>query len=45
MSLVTHFFISWLAANSAKLQRRDRALVTASGAVHRKRFGGEQDAG
>lgn len=33
MSPITHFFISWLVSNSAKLERRDRALVTAAGVI------------
>ncbi len=33
MSPVTHFFISWLVANSAKMERRDRILVTAAGVI------------
>jgi hypothetical protein len=31
MSPVTHFFISWLVANTAKLDKRDRILVTVAG--------------
>ncbi|MEW6740642.1 MAG: metal-dependent hydrolase [Nitrospirota bacterium] len=33
MSPVTHFFISWLVADGAKLERRDRIIVTASGVI------------
>jgi len=33
MSPVTHFFISWLVANSAKIERHDRVLVTAAGVI------------
>jgi inner membrane protein len=29
----THFFISWAVANVAKLERRDRALVTVAGVI------------
>jgi inner membrane protein len=31
MSPVTHFFASWLVANTARLERRERALVTLAG--------------
>lgn len=33
MTPPTHFFINWLAANTANLERRDRAIVTISGIV------------
>lgn len=33
MHIATHFFASWVFANAAKLERRDRALVTLSGVV------------
>ncbi len=33
MSPVTHFFIGWLVANTAKLDKRDRALVTVAGII------------
>jgi len=31
MSPVTHFFLGWAVANSAKLDRRERAIVTVAG--------------
>lgn len=33
MHIATHFFASWVLANSIKLERRDRALVTLSGVI------------
>ena len=33
MSPVTHFLLSWLVANTAELDPRDRALVTAAGVI------------
>jgi inner membrane protein len=33
MHLATHFFISWLGANTDGLERRDRALVTLAGII------------
>ncbi len=33
MSPITHFFISWSVANTAGLDRRDRALVTLAGII------------
>ncbi|MGA1790204.1 MAG: metal-dependent hydrolase [bacterium] len=33
MSPITHFFLSWLVANSANIDRRDRALVTIAGVI------------
>ncbi|MBF0329642.1 MAG: metal-dependent hydrolase [Nitrospirae bacterium] len=33
MSPVTHFLTSWLVANSANMERRDRVLVTAAGVI------------
>jgi hypothetical protein len=33
MSPVTHFFTSWVVANTAKINRRERALVTIAGVI------------
>ncbi|MDB6125643.1 MAG: rane-bound metal-dependent hydrolase [Pedosphaera sp.] len=33
MSPVTHFLIGWITANTADLNRRDRAIVTVAGII------------
>src|SRR5262245_40996538 len=33
MSPITHFFLGWLTANAAKLNRRERACVTLAGVI------------